>query len=315
MPKKIQQKKNERKTSKRAVHNTAQSKMKNRTNTIKVNVVSNIDTIPKKDLKQNKRKKGVNKNPKQKSEKIKSKKTGKILKAIGICILVVGAIVFLCTTPLFNITEIEVLGNKTVSTEEIVSLSQIKLQENIFKNIKATIKENIKGNAYIENVIVKRVLPNKMQITVQEREVKFMVKVLDSFAYINSQGYILEVTSQTKEVPIIEGMSTLEEKMIAGTRLNNEDLNRLEFALNIVSSCEENEISRFITSINVKDTNEYTMYMAEKAKTIHLGDNSNLSTKILYVKAILEAEEGNEGDIFVNGDLINGFQPYFRKKL
>ena len=316
MPIKKKQKNKKSKVSKnRAVRTTAQSKIDNRTNTIKVNVVSNIDTIETKKTK-NKTKKAKNINKaKPKVKKIRPKKTGKILKALGLCILVAGAIAFLCTTPLFNVTQIEVTGNENVSKEEIISLSQIKLNENMFKNVKTTIRQNIKGNAYIENVAVKRVLPNKMQITVQERKVKFMVKLLNSYAYINSQGYILEVTGQTKEVPIIEGMSTPEEEIIAGKRLNNEDLNSLEVALSIVSSCEENEISRFITSINVRDPNEYIVYMAEKSKTIHLGNHSNLGTKILYVKAIIEAEEGNEGDIFVNGDLINGFQPYFRKKL
>lgn len=316
MPIKNKQKNKKNKISKnRAVHNTAQSKIENRTNTIKVNVVSNIDTIENKKIKKKaKRTKNINK-PKPQVKKIRPKKTAKILKAVGLCALVAGAIAFLCTTPLFNVTEIEVIGNETVSKEEITSLSQIKLQENMFKILKSDIKENIKGNAYIENVAVKRVLPNKMQITVQERKVKFMIKVLDSFAYINSQGYILEVTPQTREVPIIVGMSTPEEEMVAGQRLNNEDLNSLEVTLSIVSSCEDNEISRFITSINVSDSSEYTMDMTEKSKVIHLGNRSNLSTKMLYVKAILEAEEGNAGDVFVNGDFNNGFQPYFRKKV
>lgn len=316
MPSKTKQKNKKSKMQRnRAVQNTALSKIDNRTNTIKVNVVSNIDTIEnKKAKKKTKKAKNINK-PKPQVKKVRPKKTAKILKALGLCILVAGAIAFLCTTPLFNVTQIEVAGNENVSKEEIISLSQIKLNENMFKNVKATIKQNIKGNAYIENVAVKRVLPNKMQITVQERKVKFMVKLLESYAYINSQGYILEITSQTKEVPIIEGMSTPEEEMIAGKRLNNDDLDKLEVALSIMSSCEENEISRFVSSINVEDPNEYIVYMAEKHKTIHLGSHSNLGTKILYVKAILEAEEGNEGDIFVNGDLINGFQPFFRKKL
>ena len=314
MPKKMKQK--NIKNKKRAVENTAQSKMDNRTRTIEVNVRANIDDFSKtKSKKANKQKR------KQKIKKMETKQkknninTAKIFKWIGIIILIAGATVFLFTTPLFNVTQIDVLGNETVSKEEITSLSQIKLNENMFKNIKANIKQNIKGNAYIEDVEVKRVLPNKMQITVQERKVKFMVKLLDRYAYINSQGYILEITNQTKEVPIIEGMSTPEEEITVGRRLNNEDLNKLEVALNIVSSCEENEISRFITSINVENINEYQMYMAEKLKTIHLGSNSNLSTKILYVKAILEAEDGTEGDIFVNGDFNNGFQPFFRKKM
>lgn len=316
MPTKKTKNKSKRKTTKRVENNNTQQNKVNKTRTIEVNVVSNVQTNNKKANKKNKKIKEKKVKPqKEKVKKVKNKNTGKILKRIVIVALVLGSIAFLCTTPLFNVTKIEVLGNEIVSKEEITSLSQIKLNENMFKMFKKNIKQNIKGNAYIENVDVKRVLPNKMQITVQERSVKFMVRLLDTFAYINSQGYILEITNQTKEVPIIEGISTPAEEIAVGKRLNTEDLNGIEVALSIVSSCEENEISRYITFINIENSNEYIMYMAEKAKTVHLGNSSNLGTKMLYVKAILEAEDGNEGDIFVNGDLNNGFQPFYRKKV
>ena len=55
--------------------------------------------------------------------------------------------------------------------------------------------------------------------------------------------------------------------------------------------------------------------MEEEKKTIYLGDASNLSNRILYVQMILEEEKDKEGEFFVNGDLNNGFQPYFRKKV
>lgn len=300
-----------KKIKKRAVeNNTAQPKKTMKTSTIEVqiNQMPNQTGQPN-----NKNQKKIKKVQKVKPENKKNK--SKLLKWFGIIGLIIVVGIFLFTTPLFNVTEIEVKGNSTVNSEEIKSLSQIKLNENIFKNIKAIIKENIKCNPYIEDVEVKRILPNKIQITVQERTVKFMLKLLDKYAYINSQGYILEITNQTREIPIIEGMSTLEEEMIVGKRLNNEDLNKLETILKIVSSCEENEISKYITSINAQNQSEYIMIFAEKGITVHLGNSTNLDTKILYVKAILQAEEGNEGDIFVNGDLNNGFQPYFRKKV
>ena len=53
---------------------------------------------------------------------------------------------------------------------------------------------------------------------------------------------------------------------------------------------------------------------AEKKK-IYLGDTSNLSNKMLYILAIIEQEKGKDGDIFVNGDLNNKFQPYFRERV
>lgn len=252
---------------------------------------------------------------KQVSKKKKKINIAKILKWTCLLALIIGATIFLFTTPIFNITKIEVVGNNHVSSEEIESLSQIQLNENIFRNLKSKVINNVKENAYIENVTVKRMLPNTIQITVEERNVKFMVKLLNSYAYLNSQGYILEITDAKKEVPILEGGATPEEEIIVGNRLNIEDLKKLETVLRIMSTCEENEINTYITSINMNDETEYIMYLEAKAKTIHLGDASNLSTRILYVKAIIESEEGRAGDVFVNGDLNNGFQPYFREKI
>ena len=305
------------KKQKKAVKNTASKKSTMKTSTIEVvinqtpakNEQNKTISKPRKTKKQSKKPKTKNQKPKNKKDK------SKIVKFLGIVCLIVAAGIFLCTTPLFNVTAIEVVGNETVSSDEIISLSQIKLNENMFKNIKSKIKQNVKGNAYIEDVEVKRVLPNKMQIIVKERPVKFMVKLLESYAYINSQGYILEITGQTKEVPLLEGLTTPEEEIIVGKRLNNEDLSNLEVALKIMSSAEKNEISRYVTSINLKNQSEYTISLAEKGVIVHLGNSSNLDTKMLYVKAILEEKEGIEGDIFVNGDLNDGFQPYFRMKV
>lgn len=313
----------EDKNKKRAVKSTAQKKSTMKTSTIEV-MVNQMPVENEKSKIKNQSKKAKKAKPKKQvkpTKPIKEAKTKdrtdkskmvKILVGIG---LVVAAAIFLCTTPLFNVTSIEVVGNQAVSSEEIISLSQIKLNENMFKNITGIIKQNIKGNAYIEDVEVKRVLPNKMQITVKERPVKFMAKLLSNYAYINSQGYILEITEQTKEVPVLDGISTPEEEIIVGKRLNNDDLSKLEIALKIMSSCEENEMSRYVTCINVQNASEYTMNLAEKGITVHLGSSSNLETKMLYVKAMLQAEDGNEGDIFVNGDLNNGFQPFFRMKV
>lgn len=318
----------------KAVKNTASKKNTMRTSTIEVVVnqvpAKNQQTKIKSETQKNKKSKTKNQSKKSKQKKQpqntvikkqkkvkkgKSKIKSKIIKFLGIICLIVVAGIFLCTTPLFNITAIEVLGNETVSSDEIISLSQIKLNENMFKNIKSKIKQNVKGNAYIEDVDVKMVLPNKMQIIVQERPVKFMAKLLENYAYINSQGYILEITGQTKEVPLLEGLTTPEEEIIVGKRLNNDDLSNLEVALKIMSSAEKNEISRYITSIDLKNQSEYTMNLVEKGVIVHLGNSSNLDTKMLYVKAILEEKEGIEGDIFVNGDLNNGFQTYFRMKV
>ncbi len=103
--------------------------------------------------------------------------------------------------------------------------------------------------------------------------------------------------------------------MNPGSRLNTEDLQKLEDVIKIIDATNEAELNGKVTSIDITDKNEYSIYLSEDKKEVHLGDANNLSNKMLYVMAILEDEQGKEGEIFVNGDLNNKFNPYFREKV
>ena len=210
---------------------------------------------------------------------------------------------------------IEVTNNKQLSPETIISLSELSVGQNIFKFWENDVENKIKSNAYIESVELKRVFPNKLQINIQEREPKFSVPVLGEYAYINTQGYILEITQNQLNLPIITGISTKEEEIKPGNRLNNKDLTELEIILKIISAMKENQLDKEVTSIDISNKNDYIIYMQNEKKKIHLGDGSNLSNKMLYVIAIINEEKGKEGEIFANGDLNQKFKVYFREKV
>ena len=202
-----------------------------------------------------------------------------------------------------------------MSSETVISLSGINTNENIFRFIATKAISNIKQNAYIEDVNIRRVIPNKVQIEVTEREPAFSIPVLGEFAYMSSQGYILEIAQNELNLPIIYGFTTAEENITAGNRIADEDLTTLETILRIMSAMKDSELAGKVTSIDISNKNDYSIYMQEEKKTIHLGDASNLSNKMLYVMAILEQEKDVEGEIFANGDLNNGFRIYFREKV
>lgn len=243
------------------------------------------------------------------------KRIKKIVRTVILLGIIIGAIVFATCSPIFNIKDIEVINNSRVPADTIISLSGIHKDENIFRFIATKAINDIKQNAYIENVQIKRVIPNKIQIEVTERIPEFSVPVLGEFAYINTQGYILEITQNELNLPIIYGIKTSEENITVGNRLNEEDLVSLENILKIVSAFKESELYDKVTNIDISDKNDYSIYMQEEKKTIHLGDASNLSNRMLYVISIIEKEKGNEGDIFVNGDFNNNFKAYFREKV
>lgn len=243
---------------------------------------------------------------KQQQIAIKKKKAIlKIVKVLTLIIVIIGVSIYVALSPLFNIKEINVTGNSKLSKEEIISLSELKTDENTFKVSKKNIKNKVKANAYIENVKIRRKLPDKVEIIVVERVATYMIPFANSYIYINNQGYILEITSQKAEMPAIVGISTPEEELHEGQRLISEDLVKLGEVLQIMESANANELVDLITKIDISNRQDYILTLEKEKKAIHLGDVSNLSTKMAYVKKILNDEKGVEGEILVNTDLTN----------
>ena len=243
---------------------------------------------------------------KQQQIAIKKKKAIlKIVKVLTLIIVIIGVSIYVALSPLFNIKEINVTGNSKLSKEEIISLSELKTDENTFKVSKKNIKNKVKANAYIENVKIRRKLPDKVEIIVVERVATYMIPFANSYIYINNPGYMLEITSQKAEMPAIVGISTPEEELHEGQRLISEDLVKLGEVLQIMESANANELVDLITKIDISNRQDYILTLEKEKKAIHLGDVSNLSTKMAYVKKILNDEKGVEGEILVNTDLTN----------
>lgn len=267
----------------------------------------------------NKIKKEEEKRRKLTQQEEKRKKRNKrikfVLKTFLLLAIIIGGMVFAMISPIFNIKDIQVLNNKQVSSETVISLSGLKTDENIFRFNSAKVVDKIKENAYIENVEIHRKIPNIIQIEVEERIHCYSVDFLGKYAYINSQGYILEVAEDKKEKPIILGITTPEEQVVVGNRLHENDLEKLEDVIKIMNAAKEYDLDTKVTNIDISDKNEYSIYLEEEGKKVYLGDNSNLSNKMLYVNAIIEEEKGKAGEIFANGDLNNKFKVYFRESL
>ena len=280
-------------------------------------IVIGMPKIPETKQQKNKRKnKNISNNKKKpavtkkisKKQEMAIKKRKLILKIIRTIILIgilIGTLIYILLSPLFNIKDVTVTGNNKLSKEEIISLSEIRTEENIFKTSKNDIKNKIKTNPYVENVKIRRKLPDKVEIIVVERVATYMLPFANSYVYINNQGYMLEITSQKANLPIITGFSTPEENLHEGERLVSEDLVKLGEVLQIIESANANGIQALITKIDISNRQDYTIMLEKEKKLVHMGDVSNLSTKMSYINKIIQDEAGIEGEIFVNTDLTN----------
>lgn len=233
-------------------------------------------------------------------DKRKSKVKKILIYILLTTVFAVSMILFLLS-PVFNVTKVQVTNNSKINADTYVSLSGIIIGENTFKILKHKVVQNIKQEPYVEDVQVIRQLPDKIELIIKERTPTLMIQYANSYVYLNNQGYILEIAEEKLNVPIIKSFSTLEENIKPGTRLNSEDLEKLNSVLKIVDAANGISIGNFITYIDISNKNDYIIRMDEKRKTIHLGDDSNLSNKLLYTKAIIEKEEGVEGEILAEG--------------
>lgn len=295
----------------------------------------------KKKLKQNKSKDNVNekisnKNEKrrvgnkQASKKVMNQKQSKeqeiarqkrrvifrVIKWTTLLLIIIGGIIYTLLSPIFNIKTISVIGNSKLSVDEIISLSKIELEQNMFQYKKEEIVQNIKDNAYIDTVKVKRMFPDTIEIVVSEREASFIIQFANAYAFINNQGYILEISNKKTELPILVGTETIQEKIQTGNRLCTEDLEKLGDVLKIIESANSNGLSEFITQIDITDSDDYVLTLQKKKKIIHLGDTSNLSTKMLWILKFNEIEGDTQGEIILNMNLNDEKnKPYFRRKV
>lgn len=248
---------------------------------------------------------------KQKEIELKKRRRRKKILLFTIIVLILICIgVYLFTSEEFNIKNIEIVGNKQLKQEEIYELSDIKLGDNIFSTLGIVAQVKIKQNGYIEEAKIKKILPNKIKIEVEERTKKFQILTNEGiYIYIDEQGYLLDYSLDKQELITITGMEITEigEKK----RLEENDLEKMEKILHIISESEQIQIRDQITQISTED--EYKIYLGEKNITINLGDGNNINDKMLYVQAILKEEEGKSGTIYVNGNLNDNFTPYFNE--
>ena len=271
----------------------------------------------KKSLNESKNTKKIKKKRKSKTNNKVSKKkkqkelNPKIKKIIILVVLLFAAIILILLSSIFNCKEIQVIGNSKVSTDEIIGRSNIKTEENMFKINVFKAKKNIKENAYINNVKIKRKLQGKVEIIVEERFPTFILSCEEGCILINNQGYILEQVIEPPKIPTIIGLSTDFTTKNNGDRLDNDDLVTLEKIILITDIAEKKELKNLITYINISNTKDIVIYMDSQKKTIHFGDETNASKKFDRVKTVMENETNYEGEIFVQ-DIEN---VYFREKV
>lgn len=211
----------------------------------------------------------------------------KTFKYILFLLLLIFSVAFLMTSSLFNIKTINVTGNNRVSQQEIIRLSGLSYQQNIFRiNSKETMK-SIFQSPYVEKIKIRRGLPNIINIDIMEREPLVLVPYVGSYLFVDSHGIVIEISNSiaAMKLPIITGLKFNTFKL--GEEIKVEDKLQLASVIKLINGIKQAGMIQEIEEINAENILSIKLKTKSGIK-INLGDDSNIDTKIPLAKAILQ---------------------------
>lgn len=213
----------------------------------------------------------------------------KWLRNIVVLLFTVISLYFFIQSSFFAVDVIMVNGVKRLQTAEIVELSGLKKGENIFEADLDQAHQKISLNSMVEGVELKRKLPGKIIIEVQERVPVALIPAAGGFFQVDAEGCVLKKISALDNypMPIMTGVD-LTESIGTGKKIESQ---KLKIGLNMIAQVN-GEVGKMIAEIDVFDLQKLHVYTDQGAE-IKLGDASDLQEKFSKVLLVLQEEEKN----------------------
>ncbi|BBD08541.1 cell division protein FtsQ/DivIB [Desulfovibrio ferrophilus] len=109
---------------------------------------------------------------------------------------------WLTTSAYFSLSEIEVTGNRHLSTEELVTLTGTELGVNTLDMRIEDIEGRLVANPWTEQVAVRRVLPGKLSIAVTERIPAYWMRTGKGLFYAEADGSVIDAVASDRFVSL-----------------------------------------------------------------------------------------------------------------
>ncbi|GAB6100376.1 FtsQ-type POTRA domain-containing protein [Halanaerocella petrolearia] len=192
---------------------------------------------------------------------------------ICIALLVVLGVVHIIYSNYFQITEIKITGNQLLTDNYLLNFSKLQQETNIFEIDSKKIKKKLLKLPQLKSVTIKRDLPNKLVISVQERRPIAIIPFQSSYQVVDTEGWILEVTNSLSswKLPLITGVNIdSQAKKIKLTGMKSQ-------AVNYLSKLSKNVLAG-ISELHIDSQQRINLFLRQGGK-VKLGTNFNIEQK------------------------------------
>ena len=228
-----------------------------------------------------------------------------------LAVLTVPVAVVLAVTVFFKVGSVTVIGESGYDEADIISASGIEIGENMFKFNKFKAKDAIFAEMpYIDEIIIRRRLPDKIEISVTRCEPVAAVRNQNEWYLMDIKGKMVEKTgySVPKGYIKITGLEVSEPRVGGYAVFSDEEKEKPLFL--VLNTAEKNDIIPYIGSINMEKL--YSIKLTYKDRfTVNLGSVEQIEKKIRYMLIIAEEKllETDSGTIDVSDGTTARFIP------
>lgn len=192
---------------------------------------------------------------------------------------------FLLRHPYFNLTNIEMDGNKTYTIEDFKNESKLYGKNYFLANIKDAEKNLTKNDKIIE-VDIKKEFPNKLKVEILEKtNIAYIVTKNKDIVFIDTLGNISNTKEDTENLPEIVGINT---DLIVNTSIFNDATIK-----EIFDSVEEYNIN--FTKLNLTD--KKNMFIEIDGIDAYFGDKKQIKKKFEIISKIISENDTKGIDI------------------
>lgn len=233
----------------------------------------------------------------RRSNKRKRRRRGRfgfLYKFLSLVIILVvvaaGCVVF------FRVEEITVDGEGKYSAEEVIAASGVKQGDNLFLINRAGTAENIYTTLpYVDDVSIRRVLPDGLVIHITERIPTALVQGGGAWWIIDKKGMILEQSASARQdgMAQVTGLTALLPDV--GTRVSVEDAEtfRLDSLLGLLQALEEWNMVGKVSEIDLSSSAQLLMTYDGRF-TVRIPMSADFSRKLRALDGVVAALQPNE---------------------
>jgi cell division protein FtsQ len=214
-------------------------------------------------------------------------------------------------TSYFVVSDIVVEDSAFLSRQQILELSGIKTGTNIFMVKLSEAEGRIEAHPFVMRADVSRELPNRITISVEERQLVGYLPFMGSYLLVDDEATVISATPDTlvENIPVFGGLQVKDFEIDRAIAIEN----RAIFDKIIYIS---KNITKFMARyspvhVDISDPESIVLSVADRFK-IRLGDTDDLDYKLKYGCTILEKlfEQSAGGEIDVSESGKAFFRPW-----